>query len=121
MMISTVDRLRLAALLGMLGSAHVGERENAAQLVEQFRRQRGLNWSDLLGRQPANTSGTDGRSPASSSPREPGPPPVAMGYRTQDLVWRWSMLLVHPAEGSNPLGHPFMPPAACPSWSSETV
>jgi len=89
MTISTVDRLRLAAMLGMLGSSHTGERDNAAQAVEQFRRQRGLNWSDLLGRQPASGCA-------------PEPPPHAAplyetrlddrGYRVQDLVWRWSML-----------------------------
>jgi hypothetical protein len=91
MMISTVDRLRLAALLGMLGSSHVGERNNAAHLVEQFRRQRGLNWSDLLGRPPADAPAADEGPP--SSPREPGPRPFGAGYRIQDLVWRWSMLL----------------------------
>jgi len=92
-MISTVDRLRLAALLGMLGSNHVGERENAARLVEQFRRQRGLNWCDLLGRPPENASGPDRPSPPPSSSPEPAPAPAAPGYRIQDLVWRWLMLL----------------------------
>jgi hypothetical protein len=47
MTISPVDRLRLAAMLGMLGSSHTGERDNAARAVEQFRQQRGLNWTDL--------------------------------------------------------------------------
>src|SRR4051812_45816232 len=51
-MIFTVDRLRLAALPGIFGSSHVGERNNAARLLDQFRRQRGLNWADLLSRRP---------------------------------------------------------------------
>jgi hypothetical protein len=88
MMISTVDRLRLAALLGMLGSSHGGERENAARLVEQFRRQRGLNWGDLLGRPDASGQGA-----ASPFPPEYGSPPFGRAYRRWDLVWRWLMLL----------------------------
>jgi hypothetical protein len=93
-MISTVDRLRLAALLGMLGSNHVGERENAAQLVEQFRRQRNLSWADLL----ARLSGGAG---ASRPPEnEPWPAAPAFGdvqsshraHRIRDAIWRWSML-----------------------------
>jgi hypothetical protein len=95
MMISTVDRLRLAALLGMLGSSHVGERENAAQLVEQFRRQRGLSWADLLGRRPADerASGPEESSTRQSSPLEDRPPPIGRVYRAREMVWRWSMTL----------------------------
>jgi hypothetical protein len=95
-MISTVDRLRLAALLGMLGSAHVGERENAAQLVEQFRRQRGLNWVNVLARRPLDedlnvraayqsrwaAAGWNGI-PLYSTPRR----------SRGETVWRWLMLL----------------------------
>jgi hypothetical protein len=94
-MISTVDRLRLAALLGMLGSSHVGERENAAQLVEQFRRQRGLNWADLL----AWRQMDDGARPqADRRPHDPtfawtSAPPIGPGHRARDAIWRWSMLL----------------------------
>jgi hypothetical protein len=45
---SNADRKRLAALLGMLGSDQPGERENAAHLAEQFRRQHGLSWEQML-------------------------------------------------------------------------
>jgi hypothetical protein len=42
------DRKRLTAILGMLGSDAEGERDNAARLAEQFRRQHGLTWDELL-------------------------------------------------------------------------
>ena len=48
MTISSGDRLHLANLLGMLGSDQIGERDNAAKLVETFRRRHGLIWTDLL-------------------------------------------------------------------------
>ncbi len=88
-MISTVDRLRLAALLGMLGSSHAGERENAARLVEQFRRQRGLNWSDLLALQPASDREPEARSP----PRQEKSQQLGHAYGSRERVWRWSMLV----------------------------
>jgi len=40
------ERQRLAAILGMLGSNSAGERDNAARLAEQFRRQHGLSWQE---------------------------------------------------------------------------
>src|SRR5271166_1665304 len=94
MMISSVDRLRLAALLGMLGSNHVGERENAAQLVERFRRQRGFDWADLLGRPPAHEDASVAQEPRrrrsfrASSSRAASARPIG----ARDVVWRWSML-----------------------------
>jgi hypothetical protein len=42
------DRKRLAALLGMLGSSHAGERANAAEAVEKFRIRHRLTWSEIL-------------------------------------------------------------------------
>jgi len=42
-MLSRVDRERLAKLLGMLGSDHSGERDNAALAIE-----RGLSRAELL-------------------------------------------------------------------------
>ena len=42
------ERKRLVAILGMLGSASAGERDNAARLAEKFRQQHGLTWADLL-------------------------------------------------------------------------
>ena len=43
------DRARLAAILGMLGSAHAGERAAAALQAEAFRRKHGLTWGEVLG------------------------------------------------------------------------
>ncbi len=87
MTISAVDRLRLAAMLGMLGSSHTGERDNAARAVEQFRQQRGLSWSDLLGRQAAGGYAPDPEAVPRHEARS-----FDRGYRVQDLIWRWSML-----------------------------
>jgi hypothetical protein len=42
-------RERIARVLGMLGSDHPGERDNAAKLAEQLRRETGLTWRELLG------------------------------------------------------------------------
>jgi hypothetical protein len=39
---------RLAKLLGMLGSAHAGERDNAAQQIEAERKRLGLSWTEIL-------------------------------------------------------------------------
>ena len=47
------DRARLAAILGMLGSAHAGERAAAALHAERFRKQHGLTWGEMLAAQPA--------------------------------------------------------------------
>jgi hypothetical protein len=43
------ERKRLVALLGMLGSNNLGERDNAARLAEEFRRQHGITWGELVG------------------------------------------------------------------------
>lgn len=45
---SNAERQRLAAILGMLGSSSAGERDNAARLAEQFRKQHGLTWEQLV-------------------------------------------------------------------------
>jgi hypothetical protein len=94
-MISTVDRLRLAALLGMLGSSHVGERDNAARLLEQFRRQRDLNWADLLARRPMDDPAGPRTAhwPHDHADVWTSAGPMVHPRRTRDAVWRWSMLL----------------------------
>jgi hypothetical protein len=43
-----LDRSRLAAVLGLLGSSHPGEIVNAAQAAERMRRQAGLSWHDIV-------------------------------------------------------------------------
>jgi pyruvate/2-oxoglutarate dehydrogenase complex dihydrolipoamide acyltransferase (E2) component len=42
------DRERLVKTLGMLGSDHAGERDNAARQAERLRRQLGMSWDDLI-------------------------------------------------------------------------
>jgi hypothetical protein len=41
-------RARLAKMLGMLGSAHAGERASAAQRAEEERKRLGLTWEDII-------------------------------------------------------------------------
>ena len=42
------DRQMFVKSLGMLGSEHAGERDNAAVTAERLRRKLGLGWNDLL-------------------------------------------------------------------------
>ena len=42
------ERRRLAAILGMLGSAHPGERAAAALQAEAFRQKHGMTWAELV-------------------------------------------------------------------------
>ncbi|HEY4040386.1 MAG TPA: hypothetical protein VGM32_00915 [Rhodopila sp.] len=109
MTISTIDRIRLESMLGMLGSNHVGERDNAAKLVAQFLRKRGLTWSDLLARQVAGREATGGEVGGATGPRPRQafhqPSPRAAYVRrvrtgTGDLLWRWSMVIGLAAVGS---------------------
>jgi hypothetical protein len=50
--IDAAQRQRLAAILGMLGSDHAGERAAAGLQAEKFRRQHGLTWAELLALEP---------------------------------------------------------------------
>jgi hypothetical protein len=47
--LSAAKRALLAKMLGMLGSKHSGERDNAALAAEKLRRESGLNWSEIIG------------------------------------------------------------------------
>jgi hypothetical protein len=42
------DRVRLARLLGMLGSDHAGERDNAARAAHHLVQQHGITWFDVI-------------------------------------------------------------------------
>jgi hypothetical protein len=56
--LSPRERVRLAALLGMLGSDHAGERDNAGRLAEQLVRGRGTTWQAVLtADEPVNIKG----------------------------------------------------------------
>jgi hypothetical protein len=48
-MAGSVDRDRLARILGMLGSAHDGEVVAAARQAERLRQDAGLIWRDIVG------------------------------------------------------------------------
>jgi hypothetical protein len=99
MTISAIDRIRLESMLGMLGSDHVGERDNAAKLIEQFLRRRGLTWPEVLGSHPAGNdpSGQPGNRQNQAfwkpSPRAAHARAARLANQAQDVVWRWSMLL----------------------------
>lgn len=43
-----LDRTRLVRVLGMLGSAHAGERANAAEIAVSIVREAGLTWDDMI-------------------------------------------------------------------------
>lgn len=47
-MTTQLDRARLAKLLGMLGSAHDGERDNAARMAHDMVREAGGTWESVL-------------------------------------------------------------------------
>jgi hypothetical protein len=46
--ISPAERIKLARILGMLGSEHDGERASAALAAERLRAKTGQSWSSLL-------------------------------------------------------------------------
>ena len=98
MTISVVD-IQLESMLGMLGSHHIGERDNAAQLIAQFLQRRGLTWPDVLGR---HAAGDDAEGKPKTRPKQafwkPAPRAAYTGTslpatHAQDVVWRWSMLI----------------------------
>jgi hypothetical protein len=49
------DRERLARLLGMLGSDHHGERDNAARAAHRLVQQHGITWFDVVTHPPPDT------------------------------------------------------------------
>jgi hypothetical protein len=70
------ERLRLAAILGMLGSNSAGERDNAARMAENFRRQHNLTWDELLGLPAVVPEVVPEPAAPWTSPPEPRPPPA---------------------------------------------
>lgn len=46
--LSSADRTKLAKLLGLLGSAHAGERDAAGLAAERLVRGAGLTWRQVL-------------------------------------------------------------------------
>lgn len=68
------DRTRLVRLLGMLGSAHDGERANAASLAHKMLQDRKLTWNDVIAHGP-NGAGVDPARPFYQPPPPPPKPP----------------------------------------------
>ena len=48
MRLAASDRERLARLLGMLGSDHAGERDNAGRAAHRMVQQHGVTWYDVV-------------------------------------------------------------------------
>jgi hypothetical protein len=53
MPLTPADLNKLVGVLGMLGSEHAGERDNAARLADRLVRGKGLEWAQLLAPKPA--------------------------------------------------------------------
>jgi hypothetical protein len=51
------DRERLARLLGMLGSDHAGERDNAGRAAHRLVQQHGVTWHDVVVTRPSPDTG----------------------------------------------------------------
>jgi len=81
--ISDADRERLAAILGMLGSAHAGERAAAALKAEAFRQRHRLTWAELLEVAPAETP-----EPPQWTPPPPTPEPP-MATPSENVAYGW--------------------------------
>ena len=87
------DRQRLAAILGMLGSEHAGERAAAGLQAEAFRRKHGLTWEKMLQPVVLNIPARQPEPPAPPPPkpaRTPRPPqatPSSAWVATRQDVW----------------------------------
>jgi hypothetical protein len=73
--LATSDRVHLAKLLGMLGSDHAGERDNAARAAHRLVQQHGITWYDVVVTHPPPDAddpiGADWRRTAASCRRYP--------------------------------------------------
>lgn len=69
------ERQRLAAILGMLGSAHAGERAAAGLQAEAFRKKHRLTWAELLALSPAEPIPEPPAAPPPTQPAPPSPTP----------------------------------------------
>ncbi len=99
------DRDRLAAILGMLGSEHQGERAAAALHAEAFRRKHQLTWAELLAQPPIEVAPV----PPAAEP-EPPPQPPANDYPG------WSQSAAEHAKRFHEAGQ-----AAYPDWKQLCV
>ena len=84
---SPADRSKLAAVRGLLGSPHQGERDAAALAADRLVRGRGLDWADVLG-------GAEASRQRDTSPPSYGPVPDHLGNlatcgQRLDLLTTW--------------------------------
>lgn len=81
------DRTKLAKLLGMLGSSHVGERDAAACAAHRLVQQHGVTWHDVVTPPPVRLQ------TYSSPPRQPQPPEwiddLFLAKRNQEFCTSW--------------------------------
>lgn len=85
-MITDAERARLAAILGMLGSAHDGERLAAARQAEAMRRKLGLSWDEVLRERVVVTN-----EPPAEPAREPPPQPAYPATKSpRPLAHAWA-------------------------------
>jgi hypothetical protein len=78
-----IDRTKLARVLGMLGSAHAGERDAAALAAEKLRREAGLTWEQVLSCTAPMRPVSDHFSPSPLRPATPEEPryfAMAIGF-----------------------------------------
>jgi hypothetical protein len=89
--LSEADRERLAAILGMLGSAYAGERSAAALQAEAFMRKRHMTWADLLAVEPPTETAPEPPqwTPPSRQEPEPSPPPPPAASVTDYVLYGW--------------------------------
>jgi hypothetical protein len=73
--LTSQERIRLARLLGMLGSSHDGEVANAGRLADRLVRGAGLSWSDVLTPQIEHHRRKPDPEPERDEPEPDWPPP----------------------------------------------
>ena len=82
---TNTERQRIAAILGMLGSSHVGERDAAALQAEAFRRKHGLTWAEMINGKTIFVS----REVFVDRPAPPPPPPPQQPKWTAEEQNEW--------------------------------
>ncbi len=70
-MLSPAERRKLVAILGMMGSAHNGERAAAAALASRLVREKRLTWDVVISADGAGTQQAGGRTQGGHGPWSP--------------------------------------------------
>lgn len=93
---TNADRQRLAAILGMLGSEHAGERAAAGLHAEAFRRKHRLTWKEMLQPVVLNIPARQPEPPAPPpTPRAPEPPAWVPPEPTPHPATSWTVQPVY--------------------------